>query len=356
MRQVPAKSKVLGRVIPGNTSTYFSLDEESLYYADLQQSLMVLTYKKGGWDCLRHYEILASGALPLFLDIDQCPLHALRLHPRNIYKLILKFPGLEMENLRRLDRMIYQFDRIDIPTFDPAVARGDYSSASTFDTSLYVHLTNAILQYTRNVLSTKAIAQYVLQMMHEYSEGKIKSAIPKNILYLSHEDHDMDKGDYLTDFLLLGLHELLGSTEIGKVVDFPRRDCLYKSYDQFGTEQLKQSKKKLYGSGFVFGHRIDAYIEPMSIKRDVNTLRKKLENHEFDIVILGSGHRDGWASTLHLWDMVCLKYDRREVAMVFGADYPLPRKILHRYAPCAAHIFSREGYEFDTALEYPPKP
>eukprot|EP01033_Poteriospumella_lacustris_P020574 gene20574-15104_t len=107
VNQVPTKQKALGRVIPGNVSTYFSLDEESLYYADLRASLMTLTYKKGGWDCLRHYEILASGTLPLFLDIAQCPLHALRLHPRRLYALILQFPGLTMENLRRVDRMTY---------------------------------------------------------------------------------------------------------------------------------------------------------------------------------------------------------------------------------------------------------
>lgn len=343
--QVPPKSKVLGRVIPGNMSTYFTLDEEALYYKDLQQSLFALTYKKGGWDCLRHYEILASGTLPLFLDIAECPLHALRLHPRKLYSLILQFPGLLKDNVRRVDRMTYQFDRIDIPTF-PATA-----SSSHFDTALYVHITKALLQYIKSVLSTKALAKYVTRTMFEYSEGVMKNPTPKSILYLSHQDHDMDKGDYLTDFLLLGFYEWFGY-ESGKVIDFPRRDCLYKDFAHFTTEQYKASRKKLYGAGFVFGHRIDVYSESKSINRDGKLLRKKLENHEFDIVILGSGHRDGWASTLHLWETVCLFYDRREVAMIFGADYPLSKRVLHQYAPCAAHIFAREGYEHAKDLVY----
>ena len=38
-----------------------------------QNSLFSLTYRKTGWDCLRHYEILASGSIPLFLDLEKCP-------------------------------------------------------------------------------------------------------------------------------------------------------------------------------------------------------------------------------------------------------------------------------------------
>jgi hypothetical protein len=243
--------------------------------------------------------------------------------------------------------MTYQFDRIDIPSFSSA------SVASSFDSALYVHMTSALLQYTRSVLSTKSLAQYVARTMYEYSEGKIYSPVPKSVLYLTHQDHDMDKGDYLTDFLLLGFYEWLGY-ESGRVIDFPRRDCLYKSFDQFGSQQYKESRKMLYGAGFIFGHRIDVYAESANINRDGQVLRKRLENREFDMVILGSGHRDGWASALHLWETVCMYYDRREVGMIFGADYPLPKKILHRYAPCAAHIFSREGYENEKDLVYPP--
>ena len=32
-----------------------------------------ITYKKTGWDCMRHYEILMNGCIPLFLDIESCP-------------------------------------------------------------------------------------------------------------------------------------------------------------------------------------------------------------------------------------------------------------------------------------------
>tara|TARA_S200002703_G_scaffold42949_1_gene37377 strand:+ start:3329 stop:4276 length:948 start_codon:yes stop_codon:yes gene_type:complete len=47
--------------------------EEKSYYEDLSSSWFGLTCKKGGWDCLRHYEIIASGALLLFKDYDRKP-------------------------------------------------------------------------------------------------------------------------------------------------------------------------------------------------------------------------------------------------------------------------------------------
>lgn len=46
---------------------------EKDYYDDMYNSWFGLTCKKGGWDSLRHYEILASGACLLFRDYDKKP-------------------------------------------------------------------------------------------------------------------------------------------------------------------------------------------------------------------------------------------------------------------------------------------
>jgi hypothetical protein len=47
--------------------------EEEPYYEDMEKSWFGLTCKKGGWDCLRHYEIIAAGSLLLFRDYNQKP-------------------------------------------------------------------------------------------------------------------------------------------------------------------------------------------------------------------------------------------------------------------------------------------
>jgi len=46
---------------------------ESDYHKDLESSWFGLTCRKGGWDTLRHYEIIAKGALLLFRDYDKKP-------------------------------------------------------------------------------------------------------------------------------------------------------------------------------------------------------------------------------------------------------------------------------------------
>jgi len=39
---------------------------EKDYYQSYQNSIFALSYKKAGWDSLRHYEILMNGCIPLF--------------------------------------------------------------------------------------------------------------------------------------------------------------------------------------------------------------------------------------------------------------------------------------------------
>lgn len=47
--------------------------DENEYFNDMSISWFGLTSKKGGWDSLRHYEIIASGACLLFRDYDKKP-------------------------------------------------------------------------------------------------------------------------------------------------------------------------------------------------------------------------------------------------------------------------------------------
>jgi hypothetical protein len=60
-----------GRLPNGQSSYAFS--DESGYYRDLQSSRFGITTKRSGWDCMRHYEIAANGAVPCFRDLDRKP-------------------------------------------------------------------------------------------------------------------------------------------------------------------------------------------------------------------------------------------------------------------------------------------
>lgn len=51
----------------------YVFSEEREYYDDLARSHFGITMKKAGWDCMRHYEILAAGTLVMFKHFDDKP-------------------------------------------------------------------------------------------------------------------------------------------------------------------------------------------------------------------------------------------------------------------------------------------
>ena len=69
---IPLKTKILSNIIPNFTLKY-DYNTEKDYYNEYRSSYFATTMKKCGWDCMRHYEILANGCIPFFIDIEQCP-------------------------------------------------------------------------------------------------------------------------------------------------------------------------------------------------------------------------------------------------------------------------------------------
>jgi hypothetical protein len=56
-----------------DSGTGYAFDTEAAYYADLKASRWGITTRRAGWDCIRHYEIAANGAVPCFRDLDRKP-------------------------------------------------------------------------------------------------------------------------------------------------------------------------------------------------------------------------------------------------------------------------------------------
>lgn len=51
----------------------------------MSRSLFAVTFKKAGWDCMRHLEIIAAGALPVFTDIADLPAGTMAAYPREVW-------------------------------------------------------------------------------------------------------------------------------------------------------------------------------------------------------------------------------------------------------------------------------
>ncbi|MFM1755248.1 MAG: hypothetical protein RL621_132 [Bacteroidota bacterium] len=82
------KTQFMSQSIPGNPRTYV-FDNEQDYYADYQKSQFGITKAKAGWDCLRHYEIMGNGCMPLFENIHECPRHIMMHVPKALLTKIM---------------------------------------------------------------------------------------------------------------------------------------------------------------------------------------------------------------------------------------------------------------------------
>lgn len=120
------KTREMAFIIPGKPETYI-YDTPETYYKGYQESVYGMTFKKGGWDCLRHYEILANGCIPYFPGIEALPPETMFMFP---------------VNLIRYTNMLYE---------KGITGKRRIEAAQT------------LLDYTRKYLTTRFIAEYVLE-------------------------------------------------------------------------------------------------------------------------------------------------------------------------------------------------
>lgn len=118
------KNQDYATCIPGQPETYVFKDEKS-YYEDYQKSFYGVTMKKAGWDCMRHYEILGNYCMPYFTDLEDCPKDTLANLPK---ELLLE--GREL--------------------------------AKNFDEQKYFSILNELFNFTKQNLTTKNLAKYIL--------------------------------------------------------------------------------------------------------------------------------------------------------------------------------------------------
>jgi hypothetical protein len=103
------KTKTFATCFPGNKATYIFQTEED-YYSDYRASLFAFTMKKHGWDCMRHYEILANRCVPLFFDLQQCPHLTMVTFPRDLCDDALNlFRAFQLERYIQLESALFSY-------------------------------------------------------------------------------------------------------------------------------------------------------------------------------------------------------------------------------------------------------
>lgn len=257
VRSIPQKDKDFATIIPGDISTYI-FNEEEEYYKDYRRSYFAFTWKKGGWDCMRHYEILASGCIPYFVDLERCPEGTMHLFPRELILEAMNLPGVS-------------YGKID---------------HSIFDVDAYNEILEKLLTYTREHLTTEKMAQYMLDQIGYKGTGKILILFNYNPM-----------PDYLQECMVIGLKEIYGD----RIVDFPKRDYLYSN--------CKSDVKKIYGKGFTYSKN----LIDLPINRE--NIVERIKKREFDLVIFPRLHYD-----LLYHDVVVQHYPAERIVYACGQD------------------------------------
>ena len=332
---------------------------ERSYYADIERSYFGLTWKKAGWDCLRHLELLAAGCVPLFTDIGAAPRGAVAFLPKRVLGQVLRFPGVETLS--------------GVPGFDGG-ARNIVINPPRIDPVLYSLTATALLDYTRRHLTTPRMAAHLLSTMgidppycrlatpdedlaaarrrrrrrglalrrlwmddDDGNSSPLFSCPPLRVLYLTLAK---DTNDYMADTLAHGLVTLLGPAA---VTQYHRRDVLYTTPQLLGEDARAPARTSQYGFGFTYGNTLfdlrDAGATTTTAEADDVRLRQSIAFMEFDVVIFSLIHR----GPPPLMEAVCTAYPRARVAAVYGHDWPPSERDLTEYVPCAGIYFAREA-------------
>lgn len=136
---VKEKTRMLAHIIPGDQSTYI-YDDEQDYYNGYAEAYFGKTMRKAGWDCLRHYEIMANGCIPYFPDLAKCPEETMVYFPK---KMILETNIL-------------------------------FESKSK-DVKILLEYSRKLLDYTRQNLTTEAVAKYIIDTALSQEETSSRS-------------------------------------------------------------------------------------------------------------------------------------------------------------------------------------
>ena len=132
-----------------------------------QDSIFALTYKKAGWDTLRHYEILMNGCLPIFLDIENCPTDTMVNFPKkDVIELKNRYENI-LQNYFPTKIFKYKFlnfKRFTDYFFNLISSKKDINELIEKDKDIF-ELKSNLLNLTKKRLTTYKLAEYVINSL-----------------------------------------------------------------------------------------------------------------------------------------------------------------------------------------------
>jgi len=285
---IPEKTQLLASLIPGDVSTYkFNKEQEKEYNEMYRTSRFAITKKKGGWDCLRHYEILMNGCIPLFDNLKDCPSFTLTTYPKELNEQAYELYNNWSEN----DENIKKYNDLSIK----------------------------YLEHTTKKCTVSATAKYFLNSFQNGDNIK-------NVLLISCHNGI----NYSRESLWIGLKRHIQSIN-GIAVEYETLPFLYEDYDNSNTD-------------------INAFTLIKTLKtHEKNNMSEeeiidKINNNFWDLIIYGKVGPDELC-TFPLYDIVKTRYNKNKIAFVFGGDEIYNLKVTDRNS-YHVNMFNRYIYYY----------
>ena len=220
--------RLLSPITPGFPYSFTESDEYLRSYGTAQWGI---THRKAGWDCFRHVEILASGAVPLMVDAADIPRFSMVHYPK---KALASAAAMAAQH----------------------GGAPDIASRAAFQSFFDRHLT------------CEAMARYLLESCGLYDAERI----------LFVDEQHPHSSDYQSTLTLVGLKRLRGST----VVPLFPAPWLYSDFsDEVGH---------LYGRGFGYSRSLDPSLK--SMRETLDNELPDVDLSTIDTLIVGSISRN----------------------------------------------------------------
>ena len=267
VESIPEKTCLLATLIPGEPSTYtFNKTMEKEYNDMYKTSRFAITKMKGGWDCLRHFEILMNGCIPLFENLTDCPTQTLTSYPKHLNA--------------------------------SAYALYNNWQETPDDITEYNALVQKYLEHTKTHCTASACSKYFLRHIKN-------SHTIKNVLLITGH-HGVN---YNREMLWIGLKRHICSMN-GTAVEYPKMPFLYDDFDN-------SVENPYYGNNcFTFPKRLQ---KDSAYDMSENEIIQKIDSNFWDLIIYGKVGPDEFC-TFPYFDLVRARYNKNNIAFIFGGD------------------------------------
>jgi hypothetical protein len=288
--------------------------DESLVHELYRRSLFGFTHRRGGWDCWRHLEIIAAGALPYMPDLGHCGPLCLAFYPKHLFRQALALDGVAhlgsltgphsrlASNAQALNPNYFVTrPEVTSPQWVDVVPGATLRvNRDRFNVSAYRELVAGMLVYGRRFLTTRALVSYILH--------NIGLEEPRSVLLMVRPQQD---------YMEFAVEHGLASLGINYTVNH-HRDWL-RQVPGAGTERALDRRRRLskldehHGRGIGYAFRLPTTTR---VQADLATLASEIQSGVFDLVM----YAYLWppAGQLPLMDTVSARGVR--VAIVDGND------------------------------------